>query len=79
MILLQRFPEKVVPNKHVVPNNCRELETFWKKKPGKEDGYSGMNRIWMNENSIWLFYYIYLLYKNFRIYVIYAKEGVCYI
>ena len=35
MILLQRFPEKVVPNKHVVPNNCRGLEAFWKKSQGR--------------------------------------------
>ena len=29
------------------------------------------------ENSILLFYYIYLLYISFGIYVIYTKEGVC--
>ena len=72
MILLQVFPEKKkIPNKHIVPNNCRGFKILEKNKPGKWDGNSGRNEEYMNENSILLFYYIYLLYKSF--------EGVCYI
>ena len=58
MILLQRFPEKVVPNKHVVPNNCRELNTFWKKK-AREGGRLFRNEQDMNE---WEQYLVVLLY-----------------
>ena len=72
------FPEKVIPNKHMVPNKCRELETFWKQQ-AREAGRLFRNKEYTNEDCILLFYYIYLLYISFGIYVIYPKEKVCYI
>ena len=38
------------------------------------DGYSETKSTYVNENSILLFYYIYLLYMSFGIYVIYGTQ-----
>ena len=47
-----------------------------KKKKAREGGLLFRNKEYMNENSILLFCYIYLLYISFGIYVIYPKEGI---
>ena len=60
------FPEKGILNKNVVPNNYRGCKLFEKKNKPERGGRLFRNEEYINENSILLFYYIYLLYIYFK-------------